>query len=155
MISSITKPRARVLIFELDFKCKVKGKIQQVESKVEIGCDLIEIDRLKNVIARQKTFLSKHFLQNEINYFAQYRCPYPHIAGYFAAKEAVGKALGCGMREPLSFSSINLSHDQLGKPLIYLVGEAKRKWSRHFLQVTISHTLSHALAVVLATQTNA
>lgn len=119
-------------------------------SSFQIGCDLVQIDRIAKVVERHTGFLSKHFAKSECVYFANFGDPYPHIAGHFAAKEAVAKALGWGMRAPLDFCAVSISHDEVGRPLAHLRGMAGDKWRRTELQISISHTDSHAMAVAIA-----
>ena len=45
------------------------------------------------------------------------------LAKRFAAKEAFSKALGTGLRGPVSFQNITVTHDDLGKPLLLLATE--------------------------------
>ncbi len=116
----------------------------------QIGCDLVQIDRIAEVVERHTGFLSKHFAKSECVYFASFGNPYPHIAGHFAAKEAVAKALGWGMRAPLDFRAVSISHDEFGRPLAHLHGMAHDKWRQTDLQISISHTDSCAMAVAVA-----
>ncbi|QUL55558.1 holo-ACP synthase [Paenibacillus tritici] len=76
------------------------------------------------------------------------------IAGRFSAKEAVVKALGCGIGHLVGFQDIEILPDALGKPVATLSAEA---WSRlrlpeqeYTIHLTITHTraLASAFAVV-------
>ena len=74
------------------------------------------------------------------------------LAAAFAVKEAVSKALGCGIG-PISWQDIHLSHLPNGEPRVALSGDAAKvaedmkltQWS-----VSISHSRTHAVAMVVA-----
>ena len=63
-----------------------------------IGVDIIEIDRIEKAIKKQNKFLEKIFTNKEIEYFQNRKMNIEVIAGNFAAKEAISKALGTGFR---------------------------------------------------------
>ena len=63
-----------------------------------IGIDIIEIDRIEGVLNRQPRFLEKNFTEDEIKYFKNNNLKSESIAGNFAAKEAISKAIGTGIR---------------------------------------------------------
>lgn len=120
---------------------------------LNIGCDIVEIERIAAALQRRQRFLEMHFTCSEREYFAQFKTPIPRIAGHFAAKEAVAKALGCGMRHPLSFATIDISHDTLGRPRAQLLNPALRSWPDTVLEISISHTETVAMATALAHKT--
>jgi holo-[acyl-carrier protein] synthase len=73
------------------------------------------------------------------------------LASRFAVKEAFGKALGTGMRG-LSFSDIELDHDNLGKPFLHLHGTAEKllkSIGADSVLVSLSHEKDTAAAVVI------
>jgi holo-[acyl-carrier protein] synthase len=115
------------------------------------GVDIIEIERIDEVVARHgDRTLDRIFTPGEI---AQCGRRLESLAGRFAAKEAVAKALGCGIGE-VSWREIEVLGDELGAPQLTLTGAAAqrsaalglREWS-----VSISHDRSHAIALVVAT----
>jgi holo-[acyl-carrier protein] synthase len=63
---------------------------------VRVGVDLIEIERIERALARPG-FRERVFTEAERAYCDSRRSPAQHYAGRFAGKEAVGKALGCGV----------------------------------------------------------
>jgi holo-[acyl-carrier protein] synthase len=77
-----------------------------------------------------------------------------HLAGRFAAKEAVFKALGTGIGQRMRWTDVEVLHGRRGRPLVQLHGEVAA-WARHRgladLDVTIAHSagiaVAHALAV--------
>ncbi|MCB0881835.1 MAG: holo-ACP synthase [Thermoleophilia bacterium] len=64
---------------------------------VGIGIDLIEIERIAETLRRWPKFAQRCFTPDEEAYCASKAFPPQHFAARFAAKEAVGKALGIGM----------------------------------------------------------
>ena len=86
---------------------------------IGIGTDIIEIDRIEKAINRNNGFLDKVFTAREIEMFKERNMRSEVIAGNFAAKEAVSKALGTGFRG-FSLGDIEILRDQLGKPIVYL-----------------------------------
>jgi len=89
-----------------------------------IGTDIIEISRIETSINRTKTFKEKVYTKNEIEHIEKKRNPYASYAGRFAAKEAVSKALGTGVRN-FSLRDIEILNDELGKPNIILYNNLK------------------------------
>jgi holo-[acyl-carrier protein] synthase len=74
-----------------------------------------------------------------------------HITGVFCAKEAVAKALGCGIGE-VSWHEVQILTDDHGKPIIQLSGKAAEIAASQGIQswsVSISHTRTHAIAMVV------
>jgi len=64
---------------------------------VGVGVDLIEIDRIAQALERRPRFAQRCFTEAEAAYCMSRAFPPQHFAARFAAKEAVGKALGRGM----------------------------------------------------------
>jgi holo-[acyl-carrier protein] synthase len=76
----------------------------------------------------------------------------PTLAGRFAAKEAVVKALGCGIG-PVSWKEIEIRRGEQGQPVLKLHGNACQIAEEQGLEtwsISISHTREHAVAVVVA-----
>jgi len=119
---------------------------------IGIGVDIIEIERVRQAIQNNKNFLSKLFTEREIDYFISRNMNSEVIAGNFAAKEAVSKALGTGMRG-FSFKDIEILRNELGKPEVILHNGAnlignKLVGNNNSLRVhlSISHNNSSAIA---------
>ena len=108
----------------------------------EIGIDIIESERFRRFKDdRNHPFIKKNFSLGEIKYCFGFRDPSPHLAGIFAAKEAVCKALG-GLK--IYLPNIEIRHSREGAPKIY----RKRKKLTCML-ISITHTQSVALAVAV------
>ncbi len=118
--------------------------------KLFSGIDLVEVARFRELNPQiLERFFTRVFTQNERAYIA---ASFERAAGIFAAKEAIVKALGCGIG-PVTWLEVGICHDKQGKPLPELTGRAKEAekalniagWS-----VSISHTKSSAVAVAVA-----
>lgn len=114
---------------------------------IGIGTDIIEINRIEKVIMRTSSFIQKSFTNNEIEYFKLKGLKGNVIAGNFAAKEAISKALGMGFRG-FGLQDIEVLRDQLGKPVVNLSNKIYdlldiKEFNIH---VSISHSKGNAIA---------
>lgn len=119
---------------------------------IGIGTDIIEIDRIKLKLDKNENFIKKLFTEEEIRYFNKRKLNPEVIAGNFAAKEAVSKALGTGIRG-FSFKDIEILRDKLGKPIVTLHNEAKKianeicsEFNNYKIHISISHSKENAIA---------
>ena len=114
------------------------------------GVDLIEIERIAAAVSRHgERFLQRVFTPGELEL-----CGGNHasLAARFAAKEAVAKALGCGIGE-VQWCEIEILRDGRGAPVLILHGAAQRladELGLHTWSLSISHSRSHAIAFVVA-----
>lgn len=117
---------------------------------IGIGTDIIEIDRIKAAIERTPSFLNKAFTEKEIELFKAKEMRVETIAGNFAAKEALSKALGTGFRG-YSLQDFEILRDQLGKPIVNISKKAREKIGGRVLNinVSISHNKSNAIAFAI------
>lgn len=117
------------------------------------GVDIVEIDRIAGVWERHgPRFLRRVFTPGERAYALRRGHPIPHLAGRFAAKEAVMKALGTGWARGVAWRQIEVRRAPGQAPTIRLTGAAARRakalgGSRWHL--SISHARSHAVACVI------
>ena len=115
-----------------------------------VGVDIIEIERIHSALARWGgRFLCRVFTPAEVRYCAGRA---PELAVRFAAKEAVSKALGTGMRG-VAWREIEVVPDHRGKPNIRLYGKAKARAEELGLiefSVSLSHSQESAIAFVVA-----
>ena len=118
--------------------------------KLSTGVDILEIDRLKDVIERHgERFLKRVYTPREL---AQVGNNTASLAARFAAKEAVSKALGTGLGI-VSFQHVEILRDEARAPVLYLHGKARQRADLLGLQtwsVSLSHTDEHAIAFVVA-----
>lgn len=110
--------------------------------KNKVGIDIVEVARFEKFACdRNHHFLRKTFTLHEVDYCFLNQDVAPHLAGIFAAKEAVSKALGV-KNEP--FIEIEIRHDRNGMP------EAYKRGKRLSVSVSISHTSTIATAIASA-----
>lgn len=114
------------------------------------GIDLVECARIEQVWrAHPERFLSRILTEAERRYCTTMKDPVPRVAGRWAAKEAVLKALGTGWRGPIAWTDIEIGNDGLGQPMVRLSGAcaeiAARRGITRWL-VSITHTRGHAAA---------
>ena len=113
------------------------------------GVDLIEIDRLAAVApAIRARFLQRIYTSRELDECGDADSS---LAGRFAAKEAVAKALGCGIG-PIAWQEIEILRSERGAPALYLHGNAHEISGRLGIEtwsVSISHSRTHAVAMVV------
>jgi len=113
---------------------------------IGIGTDIIEIDRIERAIKKNNGFLNKIFTFREIEMFKERSMRSEVIAGNFAAKEAISKALGTGFRG-FSLIDIEILRDELGKPIAYLSNKIEENIIAEYrLNVSISHNRTSAIA---------
>lgn len=118
---------------------------------VGVGCDIIEIERIARAI-KSESFIRRVFTAEEVAYCQRRRQQAAaSFAARFAAKEAVLKALGTGLREG-SLQEIAVDNDGLGKPLVQLSGHfamlAKQLGVKN-IQISLSHSRELATAYVI------
>ena len=116
-----------------------------------IGCDIIEIERIARAI-KSESFIRRVFTAEEAAYCQRRgQQAAASFAARFAAKEAVLKALGTGLREG-SLQEIAVDNDGLGKPLVQLSGHfamlAKQLGVKN-IQISLSHSRELATAYVI------
>lgn len=115
-----------------------------------IGTDIIEVARIRaNLEKYGEKFLEKVLTVKERDYCKTYKDPSPHVAGRFAAKEAVAKALGKGFGDELAFHDIEILNDLSGKPQVLLSPRSSAIFDHPQLWVSISHCKTHAVAMVI------
>jgi holo-[acyl-carrier protein] synthase len=118
---------------------------------VGLGCDVIEVERVRGVLERQgERFLNRVFTDEERTYCFSLKHPHPHLAARFAAKEAVSKCFTTGIGAELGWKSISIYHGSRHEPLVRLDEKGlellKHVGGTHVL-VSLSHTGVAAMAV--------
>jgi holo-[acyl-carrier protein] synthase len=116
---------------------------------MRVGVDLIEIDRVRRTLDRYPGFRERCFTDAERAYCDSRPNPAESYAGRFAGKEAVGKALGIGVR----FTWKEIEIVGRPKPRVQLSGRTRRAWERLGsgeidLSMTHSRELAAAICVV-------
>ena len=91
-----------------------------------IGTDIINIKRMEKSLKQYgNKFKDNIFSKNEIAYCEKKKNSGASYAKRFAAKEALSKALGTGIRKDIKFKHIEILNDSYGKPSIRLKGAVK------------------------------
>ena len=120
-----------------------------------IGCgiDLVKIERIEKIIKKWgDNFIFRIFTSLEREYCEKKKGnKFQSYAGKFAAKEALLKALGLGLREA-NWKEIEIKNDELGQPIIDTSGKLKniastKGVSKYF--ISISHTKEYAVTQVI------
>jgi len=108
-----------------------------------VGTDIIEIERVRELAARSPSFVERVFTRAERDYCSGKSDPAVHLAGRFAAKEAVAKALG----NSLPWQEVEISNNSHGKPVVRLSGGAHDIAMGSVIHISISHSRNYATAV--------
>lgn len=83
-----------------------------------VGTDIVRVARMGEALARHGARFAERILDvSERLAFEQARDPARLLSKRFAAKEALGKALGTGVAAPATLHAVRVAHDALGKPL--------------------------------------
>jgi holo-[acyl-carrier protein] synthase len=119
-------------------------------SQLASGIDMIEIARIQRAAERHgDRFYRRFFTQQEIE-FCQGRAA--SLAGRFAVKEAVAKALGTGIGD-FNWTDIEVVCDGRGKPELVLHNRAKQMAAEQGLglwSITLTHSETHAMGMAVA-----
>jgi holo-[acyl-carrier protein] synthase len=120
-----------------------------------LGIDVIAAARIARLLERQPAAYERLFSPQERAYCDDFAAPSPHYAARFAAKEAVGKALGIGI---IGFVWRDIEVLSGGKPVIALhggVADIARRLGVTRVEVSLSHTDGMAYAVAAALKEDA
>ncbi|MEK6727296.1 MAG: holo-ACP synthase [Candidatus Omnitrophota bacterium] len=111
------------------------------------GVDITEVRRLKQAVEKWgKDFLNRIFTKEELENAKTRGSLYQHLAGRFAAKEAVFKAVG---DKNLTWKDVQILNDKEGKPLCVLLNGKGKRLDVH---ISISHVKTYAVANAIITQ---
>ena len=115
---------------------------------MEIGCDICAIKRMEKWV-NNTAFLTKHFTEYEINYINSKVNKADTMAGLYAAKEAVVKALGVGLGNRIALKEIEITHEKNGKPKVevnHKIMNLLINISCEEIKISISHDGEYAIA---------
>lgn len=111
------------------------------------GVDIIEVRRLRQAVEKWgQDFLNRVFTSEELANSRTRGSLYQHLAGRFAAKEAVFKALG---DKGLNWKDVEILNDEDGKPHCLVLNGKGKKVAVH---ISISHVKNYAVANAIITQ---
>jgi holo-[acyl-carrier protein] synthase len=120
---------------------------------VAVGIDIIEVGRVRKVFEKHgERFLSRVFTPNEVR---QCRGKVSRLAGRFAAKEAISKALGTGLHG-VAWREMEVVQLRSGRPTVTLHGNAKRRAELlgiSAFDVSIADLAEFSIAIAVAVQT--
>jgi len=113
---------------------------------MKIGTDITVVSRIEKSIDKFGDKFTNKFLSAEEKRLSQ---RVESIAGYWAAKEAIAKALGCGIGAELSFHDIILYKDEKKAPHFKLSKKAQQHHQIKNASLSIAHDGGFAIAVVV------
>lgn len=116
---------------------------------MKIGTDIIQINRIEKSLEKfGDTFKHKFLNESEIKRAKKIES----IAGLWAAKESISKALGCGIGAELSFHDITITKNKKGAPSFTLSPKAQKIHKIQNSSLSISHDGGFAIAIVVIHQ---
>ena len=111
------------------------------------GVDITEVKRLKDAVGKWgDSFLGRVFTKLELENAKTRGSLYQHLAGRFAAKEAVFKALGDAK---LQWQDVQILNDKQGKPYCSILNGKGKKVD---VYISISHVKNYAVANAIITE---
>lgn len=113
---------------------------------MKIGTDIVQIARIERALKKHGDTFKKRFLDSSEIMLAN---KVESLAGFWAAKEAVAKALGCGIGSRLGFHDISIAKDPRGAPYFTLSEQAATIHRVRSASLSISHDGGFAIAVVV------
>ena len=123
---------------------------------VAIGIDIIEVARIREVLARTPRFRERVFTPAERAYCdSRGAVAAQHYAARFAAKEAALKALQTGWRGGISWQDVEVASRESGAPYLVLHGPVLELFNNSgatSVHLSLSHTTEHAIAQVVLEQ---
>ncbi len=117
-----------------------------------MGVDVMRIDRIERTLERfGQRFLSRVFTPAEVEYCTSRRRVVQHLAGRFAAKEAVYKALGAYVNTGIRWREVEILRGRGGSPQVVLHGAMREAAERGGVQrILISITHEDNICIVVA-----
>ena len=110
-----------------------------------IGIDLIQIKRIESMLERfGKKSLNRFLNEDEI---VLSKSNSKTIAGFWAAKEAISKALGVGISNECGFKDITIQKTQRNAPYFTLTSNLVKKFNIKDTSLSITHDGEYAIAV--------
>ena len=114
-----------------------------------IGVDVVDVERMQFALERTPKIRRRLFTEAEIAYCEKYRFAERHYAGRWAAKEAVTKALGCGL---IQWNGVEVMRQRGRAPTVLIFGKIKKFADavgvrEEDLHISITHSELSAVAV--------
>ena len=121
-----------------------------------IGVDVVDVERMKFALERTPRIRQRLFTEEEIAYCEKFRFAERHYAGRWAAKEAVTKALGCGL---IQWNGVEVMRRPRQAPTVRIFGKIERfadmvgvRQEDLFISITHSELSAVAVCVVRGMQ---
>ncbi|MDQ4063730.1 MAG: holo-ACP synthase [Actinomycetota bacterium] len=120
-----------------------------------IGVDVVDVERMQFALERTPRIRQRLFTEKEIAYCEKFRFAERHYAGRWAAKEAVTKALGCGL---IQWNGVEVLRLPRQAPTVRIFGKIERFAEmvgvrQDELHISITHSELSAVAVCVVRQT--
>lgn len=117
----------------------------------EVGVDVVDCARMKLALQRTPRIRRRLFTEAEISYCERFRFYERHYAARWAAKEAVCKALGCGL---LQWNGVEVIRKPRQAPSVQLMGKIQRfaemvGVTDEDVSISITHSELSAVAVAM------
>ncbi len=114
-----------------------------------IGVDVVDVERMQFALKRTPRIRQRLFTESEISYCEKFRFAERHYAGRWAAKEAVTKALGCGL---IQWNGVEVMRRPRQAPTVRIFGKIERFAEmvgvrEDELHISITHSELSAVAV--------
>jgi holo-[acyl-carrier protein] synthase len=120
---------------------------------ISIGIDIIEVRRVREVMARTPRFIERVYTERERAYCdSRGAVAAQHFAARFAAKEAALKALRTGWTGGIAWQDIEVVSADSGAPALLFTGRVREIYEEagaRAAHLSISHTSEHAIAQVI------
>ena len=115
-----------------------------------IGTDIVRVARMQQSIDKHgERFARRILTDHELIGYQQTTKPAHYLAKRFAAKEAVFKATGKGLRDGMAWKDIEVVNNEQGKPIIHLHNETARLLAGKSVHLSLSHAGNMAIAMVV------
>lgn len=119
-----------------------------------VGTDIVTVARIEAAMERHGAAFAERILSaRELPEYIAHAHPARFLSKRFAAKEALAKASGQGLRHPVSLQRISVTHDELGKPVFHFDEELSAYLqqlgvSRHHLSISDERDMVVAFVVL-------
>lgn len=117
----------------------------------EVGVDVVDVERMQFALERTPRIRQRLFTEAEIAYCEKFRFAERHYAGRWAAKEAVTKALGCGL---IQWNGVEVTRQPRQAPTVRIFGKIEKFASlvgvrEDEISISITHSELSAVAVAI------
>ncbi|MGI9048190.1 MAG: holo-ACP synthase [Rubrobacteraceae bacterium] len=117
----------------------------------EVGVDVVDVERMQFALERTPRIRQRLFTEAEIAYCEKFRFAERHYAGRWAAKEAVTKALGCGL---IQWNGVEVIRRPRQAPSVRIFGKIEEFADmvgvrQEDLSISITHSELSAVAVCI------